>query len=407
MLVHMQRRTHLEQFLLLVVMVAACAGKSRTETKATEQKLSPTLADASAPVLPPGRSFIAAAPRGFSLNHLGKPYTADFVPLQGAEGRSLFPDAGPPSVSPQAYMEHAFVFADSEEVLAANASAWNLALGYGARTSRRFASYRAVQVGEVHEIDDTSPIRPSNLNAVYYPWKVYLGHSYEVLLEGDEAEFHSGARADLLAASAGVDDFARRHHLSFRAVGYGLRPTSNKAIFARTQDEIRAHYAAESDRAVPILVEWREIPGRRANVTPIAWTSLQQGCAGQKGCEPCEEWEFSYIEWQLPESDPSGNKWDSVHGLPDAVLTLRVGIQEWKSPEKNVYLFKWKLPTPVRIRAGTSVSLSAVDRDELGESEFMGSLRVRIGEFHEEQGTVGKVYFENGRAFMTGRCIRP
>lgn len=327
------------------------------------------------------------------------------MPLQGEEGKTLFPSAGPPSVSPQAYMEHAFVLADSEEVLAAHASAWNLGAGFSTRTTHRYASYRAVQVTDVHEIDDTSPIREPPSNAIYYPWKVYMGHSYEVLIEGEASQFHAGVQADLFAASARIDDFVNKHHLLHHSVGYGLRPATGKAIFARTQEQIRDHYVAETDRPVPILVEWREIPGRKGRGEQIVWTQLEKGCPGRKGCEPCEEWEFDYIEWQLPQQDRNGEKWDRVNGLPDAVLTLTINGQSWPSPEREVYLYKWKMP-PKRIRPGTNVHLTAVDKDGTDE-EFMGSVRVKIQEYHEDQGIGGKVVFENGSAFMTGRCIRP
>ena len=109
----------------------------------------------------PGETFIAAAPRGMSPNDLGRPYTADFIRLQGEDGQSLFPHAGAASKTSQNFMEHNFVIVDSERSLAAHASAWGLGGGMDTLTKQRYASYRALQIDSVFEIDDATAIRDS------------------------------------------------------------------------------------------------------------------------------------------------------------------------------------------------------------------------------------------------------
>jgi hypothetical protein len=352
----------------------------------------------------PGESMVAAAPRGLSLNDLGRPYTADFVRLQGAGGQTLFPHARAPQRSPQGSMEHYFVVADSEQTLAASASAWGLGGNMDMHAGRRYASYRAVQIKEVYEVDDTTAMRMSPPHAIYYPWRIYLGHSYEMLYEGDVDQFNVGVQANFLAWKAGVKEFASEYHLKLRSVGHGLQPRTDNAIFARTQEEIEKFYATSSE-PVPILVEWREIPGRRGRERTITWNEPRQDCAGQRGCRPCKVWAFDYVEWTIQPRKPTGNAWDADDSPPDVVLTLRArGSSGRTSPKRETYKVEWTLDPPLRVEPGTPVSLRGSDQDWV-ENDPIASLHTTVQEFHEHDGRVAKVLFDGGDAYMLGRCI--
>ncbi len=82
----------------------------------------------------PGESVIAPAPQGLSLNDLGRPFTRDFVRLQGTDGRSMFPSASRPQRTPQHAFEHSVETIDSREE-------WGCSCGgLGARGSGRQCS---------------------------------------------------------------------------------------------------------------------------------------------------------------------------------------------------------------------------------------------------------------------------
>ena len=355
------------------------------------------------PTPPPGKAFIAAAPQGMSLNDLGKPYTADFVRLQGKEGQSLFPSASRPRATEQGRVDHAFVFADSQMKLGANASGWGVSLEAGMATSQRYGSYRAMQIKKVHEIDDTTDPRPTPAHAVYYPWRIYVGHSYEMLFSGSADTFHVGVQATMPFFSGGIEEFSSRYNLQGRFVGHGLKPKTAGAIFATTPEAIMANYET-SGKPVPILVEWREIPGRRGRQGKIEWSRAKENCAGQKGCEPCAEWEFTELEWTIPTRKTNGAAWDFDESPPDVVVVLTpAGGDPRVSPKMETYKFKWKLTPPLRATANTMVAAAAKDADTVSGNDTIPGSTATVAEFLEG----GHLRFGSGSASMRGRCVSP
>lgn len=352
----------------------------------------------------PSPSFIAAAPRGFTKSDLGKPFTADFSRFQGADGKTLLPTAGEPTRTPQGYMEHAFVIADSEQTLSAHASAWGIRIGGDALTKNRYASYRAVQIKDVYEIDDTTTFRKAPERAVYYPWRVYMGHSYEIVFEGGAQVFTGDIRAQFLTWAGDARKFAIDHQLTQTSIGHGLQPTTDNAIFARSQEQIERGYRTVSEEPVAILVEWRGIPGRTADVKPIEWKSLPSGCAGMRGCQACLEWTIDYMLWDIPPLNKAGNSWDPDGSPPDVVVFAGVNHT---SDEREDYQFVWHIDPPIQIGAGKTLHISGVDKDAIDSDDEIGIHGVSIKPFHESwNGIRGKIPFGNGSAYMLGDCSR-
>jgi hypothetical protein len=87
---------------------------------------------------------------------------------------------------------------------------------------------------------------------------------------GSAREFHAGVRATLPTFSGSVDAFASEHHLRTKALGRGLEPVNGSAIFAANAAEIATRYSA-SGPPVPILVEYRQIPGRHGLDGAVRW----------------------------------------------------------------------------------------------------------------------------------------
>ena len=334
-------------FLLLVGVIAACTNRRDSRTP-----------ESGATVL---RS---SAPQGMSLNDLGRPFDASFQRLQGPDGANLFKDAKLLPPTPQNSMQHEFVLVEDTQTFAANAGAWGFEGEHSTAREDRFASYRAMIIRKVHEIDDTTAMRKAPAAAVYYPARVYYGHIYEVLVTGTKDTFNAGVAARLVIVEGNVDDFARQHQLELQANGRGLTPTNGKAIFARTQDAINKAYKADDADAVPILVEWRVIPGRNAPNRPIQWKALKQGCKGEPGCAPCTQWSFSSISYAAPGTKRSGHGWDADGSPPDLTLSIRVsGSRRGTSKRQDVQSATWRLDPPLVADAGAPIAVTATDAD--------------------------------------------
>lgn len=347
----------------------------------------------------PGDSFIASAAPGISLNDLGRPFTQDFQRFQGSDGRSLFPKAGPILRTPQHLFEHDVDTIDTVEELAANAGAWGIRVASDEGRTNRYASLRVLEIDDVREIDDTTPMQRAPQGAVYYPWRIYMGRSYEVVLEGTSERFHAGVRASLLGFTGNISGFAAEHELTQTVRGRGLAPRNDRAIFARTTREIESHYRSTIDEPVPILVEWRRIPGRRADARPIQWTELRRDCAGEPGCEPCERWSFDRIEVSIPGQKSNGAPWDADDSAPDVVLSLRAAGDERTSSKWAAYQHSWRLDPAVVVDANVRLRLRAIDKDLMSDDPIF-ALNAKPG------GTLkgGRLDFGAGSAVAFGRC---
>lgn len=340
--------------------VFGCERNSNSETASPEQA--------------PARevtSFIASAPRGMSAAHIGRPYTAAFEPLQGKDGQSLFPSAGEPAEVAENSIKHEFTVAEDTLAVRANASAWGIVSVEGAAArSRRYMSYRAEQIKHVVELNDASKMRRAPPDAVFYPWRVYYGHSYEVVFSGSENELDAGVKAHLTSVSGGVETAAKQAHLEMKAFGHGLEPKDGQAIFARSDAEIRRHYEP-SREPVPILVEWRAIPGRRFNNEPLTWRQP----------EACKTWLIDWVEFDSPADEHDG----AFGGRLDIFLEVngaRTSLADVHPGKKYRHDFR----SPIAVSAGENVLVKAWEKDPISANDLLGTAsqifgpRLRPGE---------------------------
>jgi hypothetical protein len=215
--------------------------------------------------------IVAPAPPGLTAADLGRPVDARFRPMSGTEGASLFEAA---EVHTEIVDEfHASLHAiESSFALHAAIEAWSVSLGIDADsvTEKRFASYSATQLREVLALDETVSLRPPPADAAFYVARIWRGHSYEAVFHGDKRDFHAGVKAELAGVgSIDIAAFAAEHHLELSVHAKGLAPKDGSAIFAKTPEEIAEHYEAAVDDPVPILVEYRDIPGVEAGTGEV------------------------------------------------------------------------------------------------------------------------------------------
>lgn len=348
--------------------------------------------------VPPSTILIASAPEGFSAHHLGAPYDANFELLPGKAGRSLFPK-GEVYRSAQNRLTTEFVEAGDREHFAAHASAWHLVRSHASIDGERtFVSRRLVQVADVLELDETRGGRGAPDGAVYYPSKVYLGWSYEVVCEVSKSVVDAGFEANLLVAKGGVAAFSRQKDARCQSLGVGVTFDSKKAVFASSLDQVDARF--RSGTPAPVLVEWHRIPGRKGHEDEAP----QAGCAGTVGCERCEAWEFSHLSWTIPSRDPHGASWDGDDSPPDVQVTMRgPGGIALSSPELQTYAFDWMLDRPVRLATGSKVTLVATDRDAIQHDPMATLASEPLPAFLPSS----TWQLAGGQVALRGRCVAP
>jgi hypothetical protein len=215
----------------------------------------------------PGWSIITTAPEGITASDLGRVFDSAFQPLAGR--KAMFK-----AKAPEGYpiFRHSVDLIEDRITLAATVRSWGLNSDAG--RNRRFATYRAEQITEIHAVDDMTPPEAAPSAAVYYLAKVYYGRSFEVRLSGEEKQFHAGLAGVFLSGKVdgGLKNFAEKNRLEFTAVGRGLRPKTGTAIYAKDPSEIEENYTVDGSVAVPVEVEYRLIPGRNLpTAEPIAW----------------------------------------------------------------------------------------------------------------------------------------
>lgn len=235
------------------------------------------------------RVIRADSPRGLGPQHLGMPLDASFTPMIGAGAIPLFPQAGPPLVMTVNEMRHDQELVTTIEQL--NASVHYLVYNgdVGIAQTKRYGIYRAVQLRQVYELRDNTPMSAPPPGAVYYPWRIYVGYAYTEAFEGDATTFTADIGAKFLkwGAEAGVE--RTKNNLQSRVSGRGLVPRTGQAIFAHGPAEIVQNYSTDGP-PVPIVVEYRQIPNTRTTDGAILWvqpkiveirfTTMNVGAAG-------------------------------------------------------------------------------------------------------------------------------
>ncbi len=139
--------------------------------------------------------------------------------------------------------------------------------------NERYLAYQATQTVKVVEIDDFNYMREPPEAADWYVAKIHYGQSYEVLLSGSKEKFDLGLKIRFKRASEdkegkdesglglnfGFRSFKDDHELSLQSFQRGLVPRNGDAIFARSEGDIQANYAINSQQPVAIMVEYRSI----------------------------------------------------------------------------------------------------------------------------------------------------
>lgn len=253
----------------------------------------------------------AAAPAGFMVAALGVPLDADFNPLIGGGAGPLF--AGQPScVNLGSWNSDRGIIQNRQE-LKANLRAWFAEGSSGAQQTHTYAFYRAMQLTQVCEVPPGAPLRRAPRGAVYYTSKVFLGHSYTVVLHGESRAFNAGIGAYFEKFGGSASALAKQYDVMHSGFGRGLQPKSEDALFS-DPESIKSNYKTVNDEPDAVVVEYTQLPNAEVapepapapeHVIEVRFTSIEIGAAGDLalGYSPWRMWVQCYVNDQ-PQQEP-------------------------------------------------------------------------------------------------------
>lgn len=221
-----------------------------------------------------GTPIVATAQLGTGEAVIGTTTDGLFAQVNGDAIFALRSDANGPVHTTVNQITTGWIQAENTNQLAANIAGWGVGSGaLDAGNTTRYMSMRAYNVDYYEDVDLTAITHQAPASAVYFVSKIYFGHSYEALFQGNSSTFTAALAATLPTAKGSISATATADNLTASNVGRGLVPTSGDAIFAQSQADVMASYTA-SGPAVPIFVEYRLVPGAAAPAgTEIPWES--------------------------------------------------------------------------------------------------------------------------------------
>ena len=283
---------------LSMLLLQGCAGH-----KGKKSKIPKNLTTETYP-----KDFDKALAPPVSTDHLGRPYNAQFEQV----GDTLFPGADYITIPIDEMSSTAFVIEDTFS-LSINAKVWKIGGEIGGGTSNRYATYRAYQITEVIELDDTQKPKKAPAEAVFYLWRIYKGHMYEMLFEGTETTFNAQVKADFKIAEGGINSIYKDSQLDHRVFARGLVPTQGDSIFCEPQD-VKKCYTTEGAAEAPIFDQYRLIPGRTAPPEEIIEFTKPFQKAGK--------YHIEVKKAAIRFSNFKGNSWDALGGHPDPFVSV-------------------------------------------------------------------------------------
>ncbi len=207
--------------------------------------------------------FSGPPPDGIDRSDLGRPLTANFEFIEGAQGVGLFLGASSQTETVNSLTSHLW---NAEDTLSAkaNLNLWIAQVGSGSIATQRHASFTLARTHQVHRLEaDASLQRELPPGATFYLAEVSTGASYTMIFHGDISRFHSGVTAripSLPRVGISARSYADSHGLQVSHIGRGMIPKDGNAIFAFDPEVTMRNYNIDETESVPIGVKYRTIP---------------------------------------------------------------------------------------------------------------------------------------------------
>ena len=261
---------------------------------------------------------------GITASDLGTPFGADFSPIVGAAGATLFPKAQSLGRIEHREYHHDLVAIDTEQAFSAWLSGWGATLDGGTARSQRHVVFYASELVACEQVDDRTAMRQPPAGAHYYLARVCYGSRLDERVSGDSRSFHAGLKASLFGFGGGFKAFASENKLThaIQSIGLQRRQGCNAITFPDPAAFQECFGDGGSDGQTIVLVEWRTIPGRTPPRKGIAWGAAPRlaNCGGtREDCRPCQRWRFDRVTFDVPsaKSDWGGSAGQSHQNLMD------------------------------------------------------------------------------------------
>lgn len=344
---------------------------------------------------------VQASVESMSEADLGRPFNSRFTPITGKEARSLYPSAKAPRKILVNDWRSDFIEVTDVQTLRANARAWGIAkASLDVKSDQRFLIYRVRVVEHVLELDDTTDPRavdPAS-GAAFYARKIYFGRMFELVMTGSRSQLSSSVATAIKMSPVtfGVSQATSKYQIAASYRAKGLKPTG-EALFARSVDQMKSAYQdKDMGPVVPILVEFRRIPGQKDEaVESIDWTAPSTA---------------SQVQPRVRVLSVAGNNsdWTSTglvvqqDELVFGIATGKVAYAGWGTPPAEP---DTKGSGGLEMRIGTTVS--AAGKAWMADSQSGElKLRVRDGKYSDNSGAFGVLMIVLPRILLAADCAK-
>lgn len=294
---------------------------------------------------------VAAAPDDVTTEALGHLYDERFRPLVGA-GSSI--PSGQLVTVPRGTTQRILQMIESATELQANARAWGIEAQLRAQTGRQHAYYRAVEIERIVQLSDTVPIPAVPATARYYLSAVYMGRLFEARFSGAQQAFGGGLSLSGVVGSGSIASWATGRQLQFEFRTIGFEPTSDDALFARTDAEMRQRYRATGETRA-ILARYSRLP--TSSLPTIATTPTGQ-----------RRFRVALTRVRFPDRN-GGSAWDFGGGAPEIMARISQGRRVLLNVRgrQNSVLYEPSPPRPIAesvvVSAGAPLTVTLWDED--------------------------------------------
>jgi hypothetical protein len=265
----------------------------------------------------------------FSEASLGFPYRADFEPVRGRDGQSLFEASI--STEPRGDIDVEYKVVEESQGDRASVGILSFDIGGSSSSGKTYFVLRAYELREAKLLRDQGvKIRRPPKGAAYYPSAVLKGHAFEIVFEADSRSTSEEMKLSFEGLfGLELESWAKRHKLKTSIQGRGLK-ASGPELCALQKKDPRAAMAECWERTdpVPLFVEWTPVPGFEPPAPePASNTKIApKACTpGAPGCEPCRTWHLTRIKFIAPKRLRNGTAWPRDKPFRLNLLTAHPG----------------------------------------------------------------------------------
>ncbi|RYZ43081.1 MAG: hypothetical protein EOO71_04945 [Myxococcaceae bacterium] len=256
--------------------------------------------------IPPGQTFVLAAPVGTTSDVLGMGFDESLSDTD-AEGKVHRVFSTKIKRVPENQYFSQFEQLDNEFKLKAHARFLTTSMNVGFSQEKRYMALRVYHLQEVATIVpgkqlDTAPIVAQ---------KIFYGWALNVIIEGEASTFTSEAATELSTAGGDIDATVKRYQLKKYVHLQGLEAKDKTHIpivvdASRINEEFQV-----SEKPSPIFIEYKVM--KEMFSPKLSW---------QRGGFSPGRYRLTKIGFKVTSTKANGKPWDAFGNAPDPLVTV-------------------------------------------------------------------------------------